>query len=359
MKLLLIGVMVNPKNVSHHPGISPATNKWQFDFLRSFKNKDCEVKTISYISEPYWPKGKLCPKITADDVEGLNSIGSFTYLNIAVLREVFIYLKMKKIVSSVLKKYPFDYLVTFNSLTRNNLIGSFTQNTLKKKWLSIIGDGDINPRPDIVIIQNYLSFQNYHLPNKYLYEGGVPEFITDESRYLKKNLVFTGTVTALTGIEKFAEEFGELNMDGIELDIYGRGDFSKLNKLAEKYSNINVHGYVSYEELKNAMKSAYAFINPRNEASEENLNTFPSKILEYIAYGKPMISTDSKSFKEEFRNILFTYNSDDRESMRAVLDKVRSLSYDDLAMLRKKLQRFAEDNSWAAISEKLLIKLNS
>ena len=85
----------------------------------------------------------------------------------------------------------------------------------------------------------------------------------------------------------------------------------------------------------------------------------PSKILEYIAYGKPMISTDSKSFKEEFREILFTYNSDDQGSMQAVLDKVRSLSDEDLAMIRKKLHLFAKENSWVAISEKLLIKLNS
>lgn len=359
MKILYVGVLLNPKIVSKYYGVSNATNNWQYEFIKSINDINNSVSVISYISEKTWPFGKLFPKIELKDLEGLNIIDTFTYLNIYYLREFFLYYKIKKIILKYIKNNSFDFMITFNSLIRNKLITNFVKSKLGKTTISITGDGQICDLSDISIIQNYNSFLNCRKKYKYFYQGGIPKYNSNNITTSPINLIFTGTITKLTGIEKFAEQFGELKIPGIELHIYGKGDFNKLYSLEKQYNNIFIHGYVSILELENAMLNAFAFVNPRDDKEESNQNTFPSKLLEYISYGKPILSTFSNSLDEEFNNLLLLYNPYNLMSLKEQLNNIKLMNLNELIFHKKKLEIFTIKNSWKQKTNNLLIFLEN
>lgn len=77
-----------------------------------------------------------------------------------------------------------------------------------------------------------------------------------------------------------------------ELHIYSRGKFSRLiQKYAHRYSNIKYFGYINANELSQRLYESSVFINIDNSIPD----FMPSKIYEYISYGKPIINIYPKT----------------------------------------------------------------
>ena len=110
------------------------------------------------------------------------------------------------------------------------------------------------------------------------------------------------------------------------------------------------------------MLDAWAFVNPRNSIEDINVNsevTFPSKLLEYIAYGKPIISTPVLSLTSEFKDLLMFYNQDDILALTKVLREIESYSVHDLVVIKKKAKEFCLVNSWDAQTRGFLNNINT
>ena len=134
---------------------------------------------------------------------------------------------------------------------------------------------------------------------------------TPHLNFIKKIILFTGNISKLTGIIDFALLFNEISNSNFELHIYGKGYDEILKNLSEKNSSIKIFGFVNDEVLENAMRSAWIYVNPRSISEETLQNTFPSKILEYLRYGKPILSTKSSGIGNKYDSFLFYYNSED------------------------------------------------
>ena len=86
--------------------------------------------------------------------------------------------------------------------------------------------------------------------------------------------------------------FSQISNHSVRLKISGKGSFQKLVEDAAKQDDrITYLGCVPYEEYLSNLKQAAVLVNPRNMNLPENENNFPSKIMEYLATGKPIIST--------------------------------------------------------------------
>ena len=107
------------------------------------------------------------------------------------------------------------------------------------------------------------------------------------------------------------------------------------------------------------MLNAFAFVNPRDDKEESNQNTFPSKLLEYISYGKPILSTFSNSLDEEFNNLLLLYNPYNLMSLKEQLNNIKLMNLNELIFHKKKLEIFTIKNSWKQKTNNLLIFLEN
>jgi glycosyltransferase involved in cell wall biosynthesis len=74
---------------------------------------------------------------------------------------------------------------------------------------------------------------------------------------------------------------------------------------------VEVKGFVSDEELHDICLRASLFLNTRNPNNGDNILNFPSKIPNYLAYGKPVVSTWLSSLSNDYRLYLQVVEPDD------------------------------------------------
>ena len=351
-KIIWIGPIVKSKDISRFKAISPAANKWQLSFIEALQNLDINVINISYLPEPIFPKGDLLPTYCNKD-KSLKT-ESAKYLNVLKLRELTLSLSLIK---KIKKNDNVEFIITYNNSISHIEAGRFAQNKLNKKWVNIVADDKYAEGPDLTIFLSYDYYVKANLKNKIHIDGGIDNLEFDETfDYLKnpKILLFSGALNKWTGIEKFASDFSTLNFTEIELHIYGKGNSELLKKLANAYTNIKLKGFVDEEELQIAMKNCFAFINPRPTDIEGGENNFPSKLLLYLMYGKPIISTKTAGIAPYYDDFLFYYIPEKKQSVISAIVSVTNMENNDLVNFQNRLKTFVRNRSWQNIGEQFL-----
>ncbi len=130
-----------------------------------------------------------------------------------------------------------------------------------------------------------------------------------ESPYIKEgkiNIVFAGVVSlSMRNPEYIINALSQSrNASGIHLMFFCMGDaLGLLHKLKSASPlDIDIYGYIPQDELQKVYQNADILLNIGNAAS----TMVPSKIFEYVSYGKPIISTycidedTSKAYLERY-----------------------------------------------------------
>ncbi len=355
--ILWIGVIINSKKVGNYKVVSAAANNWQLRFINALIENGINVSCITYLPDSYWPKGKFRPQLLPNDLPEIMNTITVRYLNIPIFRELS--LGFSLIFTILKKRIPFDLLITYNPFRRHIYLGTFIKNILKKKWALILADGNMSGKPDLGIHLSYNSFK-LEKGNKIFMQGGISDFKnTSIINVEKKIILYSGNITKLTGIVEFAELFNEMNDRNIELHIYGKGDNKSLKLLSEQNNNIKLFGFVKDETLEEAMNNAWIFVNPRSLNEEAIQNTFPSKILEYLRYGKPIISTKSPGISNKYDNFLFFYNTNDLSSLRKITSNISQYDEHYFTKFNLDARNFCFQNSWKNVTKNFLNELNN
>lgn len=116
----------------------------------------------------------------------------------------------------------------------------------------------------------------------------------------KVHIVFAGNIYGKRKLDPLIETISNLN-EGLNLknllsiDFYGSCVKEEKNKVikSKAFNIINFYSYLSYEELIIKYQAANAFL--LIEPIEGNNYSFPSKVLEYISYDKPIFIYASKN----------------------------------------------------------------
>ena len=95
-----------------------------------------------------------------------------------------------------------------------------------------------------------------------------------------------------------------IKQKNFELWISGQGKSAKVENVANKDLRIKYLGLLSKRRLSHLYTKADVFLNPRPTNLNWIDNNFPSKLFDYLAYDKPIISTWTKSLEPEYRKIL-------------------------------------------------------
>jgi glycosyltransferase involved in cell wall biosynthesis len=129
------------------------------------------------------------------------------------------------------------------------------------------------------------------------------------------NIVFSGGVNKDNGIEFLLDSFKTANKKDWRLIIAGKGDMEEEVQKAVLFDHkINYKGFVEIEELSEIYKDADVFVNLRLTSSEITDLGFPSKLIEFVGTGKPVISSNLPALTNEFRKHLIILESDDPKS---------------------------------------------
>lgn len=150
-----------------------------------------------------------------------------------------------------------------------------------------------------------------------------PSEINQHKTITNNHCLYTGFLKKIYGIENLIKAFIPLRETGYELHLYGNGDFAdSITSYTKLYPHIKYHGTLSNEEIIRIQRKAALLINPRPSEDEYTEFSFPSKTLEYMMSGTPVLTTHLKCIGEEYDNLLYFF---DKEDISSMTDKIKEI----------------------------------
>ena len=128
-------------------------------------------------------------------------------------------------------------------------------------------------------------------------EGLIENYDLNEINFSKKNnnqkvIMYAGGLYEKYGIKTLIEAFLLIENENISLHIYGSGPMElQIIGYTQKDKRIIYKGAVPNEDVIIAEKNAFLLINPRPTSEEFTKYSFPSKNLEYMQSGTPLVTT--------------------------------------------------------------------
>jgi glycosyltransferase involved in cell wall biosynthesis len=165
-------------------------------------------------------------------------------------------------------------------------------------------------------------------------------------------LFFMGFLYHFAGLKEIATNLAKPENLSFKLLIVGEGDaYQELKKIREQFSlqqRIILTGKKSYQEIPEHIAAANICLLPAYVSEPIMQDIVPIKLYEYMAMGKPVISTSLPGVMREFgqgNGMVYVNKAED------VFEKVNELMLNNsITELGAKARKFAERNSWDKIT---------
>jgi len=124
---------------------------------------------------------------------------------------------------------------------------------------------------------------------------------------------------------------------------------------AEKDSRITFYGYVSKEKASELQQKATVLVNPRQNNDEFTKYSFPSKTMEYMASGKPVIMYKLDGIPAEYDEFLFYPASDSAKSLAESITNICEKTSEERFKLGERARNFVlNEKNGSKQAEKIL-----
>lgn len=127
-----------------------------------------------------------------------------------------------------------------------------------------------------------------------------------EEKSYPKVLLYAGGLHVEYGIKKLVEAFDEAKVPEWELHIYGNGNYKEtLLKKCDQNKTIKYYGVKPNNEVVDSQIKASLLVNPRPTKEEFVKYSFPSKTMECMASGTPLLTTHLPSMPQEYNPFVY------------------------------------------------------
>lgn len=353
MKLLFISTLY-PKykdtellNLTKGFSLQDAPNVYQWAVVDGLIQNHVDFKILSYPILPSYPFGMNAMRVPSYVLDKENSsLGvSRPYNSLAVFKSYSISSDIKRSIIGWMSHNTADdlcYVLVYN--TTSYLINPVIE--LKKKYPNLrlavivtdLVDNMMDFRSNHSLLKRiqcwneykqvhkaYSGIDKYILLSKPMEEKiheAIGKNIVIEGIYspkqnsivlqpsVAKNLLYTGTLEEFAGVKLLVDAFLKTKGKDFKLDICGSGAMAAYIKAkAEEDSRIIFHGRVTRSMALKMQKEAKFLINPRQPNGGITKYSFPSKTMEYLASGTPMIGYMLEGFPEEYKQHIYSPSS--------------------------------------------------
>jgi len=160
-----------------------------------------------------------------------------------------------------------------------------------------------------------------------------------------KSIIYAGGLHEKYGLIKLVEAFKKLRYQDVTLDIFGDGQaVERILQYAENDTRIRYHGIRPNEEVVEAEKNATLLINPRPTDEQFTKYSFPSKNMEYMLSGTPVLSTRLPGMPTEYYPYVYLIEDETVEGIYKSIDIVLSIPPQDLKEKGKLAQQWVTSN---------------
>lgn len=170
--------------------------------------------------------------------------------------------------------------------------------------------------------------------------------------------LYSGSLNKIHGIKYLVDGFILANLPQTELHIFGEGDYAEeLQEVCKTNHNIKYYGVRYNDEVVSAQIRASLLINPRPTNQEFVKYSFPSKNLEYMVSGTPVLTTRLPGMPSEYKPFVYILDDETSQGMCICLQKIFQQSDRMLHEFGKKAKEFVLQNKTGEIGAKKIVDL--
>lgn len=126
-----------------------------------------------------------------------------------------------------------------------------------------------------------------------------------------KIFLYSGALCYKYGLKNLVDGFLKADCQKSELHLYGDGDYvQELKDVCKRNPRVKYFGVVPNEEMIIKQKEATFLVNPRPTKDEYTKYSFPSKNIEYMVSGRPVISTKLPCMTKEYDPYVYYFDED-------------------------------------------------
>lgn len=172
----------------------------------------------------------------------------------------------------------------------------------------------------------------------------------------KKTLLYAGSLKQIYGIDYLVKGFVLADIPCSELRIYGDGDFrEELLSLCEKYPNVRYMGVAENSVIVREEQKASLLINPRPIEPEYTKYSFPSKNMEYMVSGTPLLTTRLPGMPEEYYPYVYFMGEETPENAAEVIRGILAKPLKERSEKGLSARRFVLSNKSNLIQAKKIL----
>lgn len=270
------------------------TFKWTFKCKAEERVIICDILNLS-ISISALIASKLCKVKSIAIITDLPNYMNYSKQTKSVVRSL--YSKVyRNVCNYFLKRYDYYVILTEQM---NELV-----NPKKKPY---------------VVIEGMVDIKMKSVPNKL------------EDKYKEKVIIYAGALYEKYGVKSLIEAFVKMKNQDARLWLFGDGDLvNEIANYKEADSRIEYFGVVANELVVKEQLKATLLVNPRPSSEEFTKYSFPSKNMEYMASGTPVITTPLKGMPQEYNDYIYLFEDETVDGMGKTLTTILSKDIKDL-----------------------------
>ena len=137
--------------------------------------------------------------------------------------------------------------------------------------------------------------------------------------------MYAGGIQRIYGVPELVEAFIKVDIPDAELHIYGDGDYAnELTNICLTHNKVKYFGTRLNSEIVKAEIEASLLINPRPTHELYTKYSFPSKNMEYMASGTPVLTTRLPGMPKEYEEFVYLINDETIDGIGEALVSVLS-----------------------------------
>lgn len=212
----------------------------------------------------------------------------------------------------------------------------------------------------VFLTQAMNSILNPHNKPYCVMEGLYEDFGKTENSYEKNNqkfkIIYAGSLHKQYGIDKLLKAIHSIKDDDIELHLYGAGDYVDNILKLEDNKSLFYHGVKDNNDVIEAEKKVDLLINPRSKNELFTQYSFPSKTIEYMATGTPVLMQKLPGMPDEYCDYVFLYEEDTEESLKNAIINIKNMPQEFLGQKGMAAKQFILEKKNAKMQINNIIK---